>query len=142
MGLLSKHVPSEIIKSVNVELRKDEDKHSTNKSRGEYTKVSPKNKTQVAKYASENGVARTLRHFKDINLKETSVRDWKRAYEKELKSKCAMETGTDAGVKELLSKKRGRPPMIGQKADEYLRKVIVAIRERGTPIGTTVQLLL
>ena len=59
----------------------------------------------MAKYTSENGVARTLRHFKDINLKETSVRDWKRAYEKELKSKCAMETGTDAGVKELLSKK-------------------------------------
>ena len=27
--------------------------------------------------------------------------------------------------------------MIGQKADEYLRKVIIAMRERGTPIGTT-----
>ncbi len=41
-------------------------------------------KAIVAKYASENGIAKAVRHFKDTNLKET--RDWKRMYKNELKA--------------------------------------------------------
>ena len=136
-GLLSKHVPSTIIASVNVELKKEN--CSVPKTRREYAKISKEDKAKVAKYASENGVAKALRHFKAMNLKESTVRDWKKVYEKELKSMCgAMESGKSPTVEELPSKKRGRPPLIGEKADEYLRKLIVAMRERGAPIGTSV----
>ena len=72
------------------------------------------------------------------------MRDWKKIYEKELKSKVSgsiastSQDGTKVVVDKLPSKKRGRPPLIGEKADEYLKKVIVAMRQRGTPIGTGV----
>ena len=49
-GPLSKHVPSKVISSVNAELKKD--KCSSTNSRGEYMKISSKDKAQVAKYAS------------------------------------------------------------------------------------------
>ena len=49
------------------------------KKRGEYTRISQEEKATVARYASENGVPRTLKHFKELKLKETSVRDWKKA---------------------------------------------------------------
>ena len=68
-------------------------------------KRSPKDKAQVVKYANENGVDKALRHFKGIHLKETSIGDWKKAYEKELKNMCTMKPDTDVVVKELLSKK-------------------------------------
>ncbi len=48
------------------------------KRRGEYTRISQEEKANVARYASENGVPRTLKHYKELKLKETSVRDWKK----------------------------------------------------------------
>ena len=46
----------------------------------------------IAKYASEHGVAKAVRCFKDKAQKESSVRDWKKVYEKQLREKrrCAM----------------------------------------------------
>ena len=35
------------------------------KKRGEYTRISQEEKATVARYASENGVPRTLKHFKE-----------------------------------------------------------------------------
>ena len=54
------------------------------KKRGQYLKISPKEKAANGKYARENGVASAVRKFKDKNLKESSVRDWRNAYIKEL----------------------------------------------------------
>ncbi len=39
----------------------------------------------TGKYASENGIASAVRFFNKKNLKESSVRDWKNLYEKQLK---------------------------------------------------------
>ena len=136
-GPLSIHVPSRVISSINEEPRKDIS--SAPKCRGEYTKMKQEEKAKVAKYASENGVAKALRHFKEMNLKETSVRDLKKLYEKELKSmRGSMTPGTSLVVNTLPSKKCGRPPLVGEKADDYLQKLIIAMRERGAPIGTSV----
>ena len=55
------------------------------KKRGEYLKFSEKEKAVIVKYTSEHGVAKAVRHFQGKNVKESSVRDWKRIYEKELK---------------------------------------------------------
>ena len=83
----------------------------------------------MARYASENGVTRAIRHYKDLNLKEASVRDWK-LYEKELQSRVASNcSGTNqpetrVTVNSLPSMKRGRPPLSGEKADEYFYKIL------------------
>ena len=134
-GQLSIHVPSTVISCVNEELRKDI--CSAPKCRGEYTKMKQEEKAKVAKYASKNGVAKALRHFKEMNLKETSVRDWKKLYEKELKSMHgSMTPGTSLVVNTLPSKKCGKPPLSGKKADDYLQKLIIAIVISFGPLNT------
>ena len=40
------------------------------RKRGEYAKFSQVEKTRIAKYASEHGVSKAIRHFKESNLKE------------------------------------------------------------------------
>ena len=37
-------------------------------------------KAEIGKYANENGEAKATRHFVDLNLKESSMRDWRDAY--------------------------------------------------------------
>ena len=130
-------IPSSTISEVNKQVREVRQKEK--KRRGEYLKVSPVDKLSIAKYASENGVSATVRRFKDKNLKESSVRDWKKAYEKELKekTKCAL-FGEEVVIRELPLKKRGRPPLLGEKVDKLLQEMIVSMRSRGTPIATSV----
>ena len=55
---LSKHVPPAVTASVNTELGR----HTESKSRrSECTKISQEEKAKVAKYATENGVAKALK---------------------------------------------------------------------------------
>ena len=79
-------VPSTEKMETEIELKINEDVNRP-KKRGEYLKFSEKEKAIIAKYASEHGVAKAVRHFQGKNIKESSVRDWKRIYEKELKDK-------------------------------------------------------
>ena len=51
-GRLSKHVPSEVISSVNAELKKDKCSAANSREEYMYMKISPKELAQVAKYAS------------------------------------------------------------------------------------------
>ncbi len=97
-------------------------------------------KAKVAQYASENGVPRTLKHFKDeLALKENTVRDRKRAYEKALKAKRAvLAPGENLLVTALPTKKRGRPPLLGVKIDKHLQEMITGMRSRGSIITTSV----
>ena len=41
-------------------------------------------------------------------------------------------------VTALSSKKRGRPVLLGPKFDEHLQHLLIGMRARGTPVGTTV----
>ena len=53
--------------------------------------------------------------------------DWKKIYEKELKTKSKdSEPGTAVTIKSLLSKKRGRPPLLGEAMDKSLLLECVA----------------
>ena len=123
-------------KEVEQEVKKIQEK---GKKRGVYTRLSQEEKAVIAKYASENGVPKALIHFKEKKVREASVRDWKRAYENELKTKCkSAKIGEAITVRSLPAKKRGRPPILGEKMDQSLRDIIVGMRSRGTPIGTTV----
>ena len=58
----------------------------TQKPRGSayvYQIVSGK-KAEIGKYASHNGVVNAVRHFKHMSLKESSVREWRDAYLREI----------------------------------------------------------
>ena len=57
------------------------------KQRGKYLHFSPKGKATIGQYASEHGVANTVKHFKEKVLKESTVRDWRNLYRKELSDK-------------------------------------------------------
>ena len=102
-------------------------------------KINSEDKLAVAKYAAEHGVAKAVRRFKDKELKESSVRDWKKAYLKELKSKVISATpGKEITIESLPVKQRGRPPLLGVKLDMYLQEIITEMRSRGTHIGTSI----
>ena len=70
-------------------------------------------------------------------MKESSVRDWKKVYLKELKSKVISATpGKEITIESLPVKQRGRPPLLGVKLDMYLQEISVIalngnLRDRG-----------
>ena len=124
---------AEVTKHVEEELKREK------KQRGEYIKLSPEEKAKIGKYASENGVARAVRKFSEKKVKESSIRDWRRMYEKELKDKKqGAQPGIDIVVSASPLKKRGKPPLLGFKLDKYLQEMFTAMRNRGTPIGTRI----
>ena len=122
-----------------VEISRVDDNTEKSKKRGNYQKLSPEEKARVGKYACEHGMAAALRHFKEMGLKETSVRDWRNAYQKIVneKSKDA-KVGEAIVIKTLPGKKRGRPPILGCSLDEKLQEMIHSLRERQTAISSTV----
>ncbi len=108
------------------------------KKRGPYTRNSEEDKLVIGRHASENGIAAAVRFFNKKNLKESSVRDWKNLYEKQLKKLIEQARPEKMVVKSLATKKRGRPPLLGSTLDKKLQDIIVSLRRRGTPIGTSV----
>ena len=102
-------------------------------------RLSPEEKATIAKYASDHGVSKALKHFKEKQLKESSVRDWLKLYRLELQRKSkAKVPDQQMSVKCLPSKTLGRPPILGFKLDHLLQEKIKSMRLRGTPIGTSV----
>ena len=88
-GPLSQAVPCVVIEEVNRQVKKAE---AQPKKRGQYLSFTVEEKAQVARYASTNGVRAAVRHFSmkfGKDLKENTVRDWVKAYNKELQSKSA-----------------------------------------------------
>ena len=76
------------------------------KQRGKYQHFSPKEKATIGRYASEHGVANAVKHFKEKVLKESTVRDWRNLYRKELSDTAKkVKPGEKAQVTELFSKK-------------------------------------
>ena len=105
-GPLSSVIPSKTIVEVNKVVREAKMKE---KKRGEYTRLTQKEKA-IGKYASEHGVTKTVKRYSDKDVKESSIRDWKKMYEKELRDKCkGAEPGETIVVDVLPVKKRGRP---------------------------------
>ena len=98
------------------------------KKRGEYLKITLKEKVIIGKYASEHGVASAVKKVKTKNLKESSVRDWQDAYLREFDELKKAKPGEEVSVKELSSKKRGRPVLLGAKMDECLQQLLLGMR--------------
>ena len=79
------------------------------KPRGEYIKLSLEKKAEIGKYASVNGVANAVKHYKHLNLKESSVRDWRDAYilARGMFTAKTAKPGEEIIIDKLPSKKRG-----------------------------------
>ena len=78
------------------------------RSRSEYIKLSLEKKAEIGKYANENGVANAVRHYENLNVKDSSVRDWRDAYLKEVRiQRKAAKPGEEIIVTKLPSKKCG-----------------------------------
>ena len=137
-ALTSSVVPASTVKAVNKEVNKELEKELEKGSkRGEYLKLSSEEKATIAKYAFENGIANAVRHFKGKKLKATSVSDWKKIYERELKDKKKLGD-REVVVLSLPEKTRGRPPLLGKKCDNMLKELIISMRSRGAPVGTSI----
>ena len=106
------------------------------KRRGTCQKFSDEERVTIGKFASKHGVASASRKY---DVAENSVRDWRDLYRRELTIKSKeVKVGEEICIDALLSKKQGKPPLLGEKLDCHLQGKILGMRSRGTPIGTSV----
>ena len=80
--------------------------------RGKYTKYSDKQRATIGKYASQNGIERTRKHFlvQFLNLNESTVRYFKKSYLKLMKEQ--RNNDNSQPVTSIPMQLRGRPPML------------------------------
>ena len=103
--------------------------------RGEYSKHSLADKAVIGDMQVSMGLLRLY----DILKKKRTIRDWKKAYDKELKEKCkCVSSGQAVVVTTLPTKRRGRPPFLSERLDKYLQEMILSMCGRGTPIRTSI----
>ena len=121
-GLLSVCVPSSSIAAANAEVRKIID---------DQRKANPNSDlvAETTKYAAENGIIAALRKYcrSHPELKESTIRTWRNTYITELKRKKAMNV-KDMEIKELPSRKRGRPFPLGAELDEQVKQYLNHVR--------------
>ena len=100
-------------------------------SRGKYTVYTAESRAKIGKYALENGNKRAQIHFKSQfpNLKESTIRNFKKSYKEQLK--------TTAQVTALPTMPRGRPPLLLE-LDGNLLQFLNAMRARGGVINSYV----
>ena len=97
---------------------------------------------RIATYASENGIAATIRHFKTkpgfshFTLKESSVRGWKKTFCTEIKMRSTK--GDIEPIEQLPSGQVGRPLLLGCDIEDNAREIIQQIRESGGVINNAV----
>ena len=148
-GSLLSEIPASTIASANVEVRKAIDEGTDGRdgkhSHGSYIKLSAKAKVDLGKYAVVNGVAATLRKYSKRypSLKESSVRTWRDKYTQELKRGKQGVAKSEYGkivIPELPDKKTGRPYLLGEELDERVQRYLIALRERGAVINTSIVL--
>lgn len=67
------------------------------------------------------------------------MRDWVKIYNKELRIKSAStDIGKDLAVMKLLSMRRGRPCLLGEKIDTEFQTMLKAMRHSGAVVNTSI----
>ena len=109
------------------------------KTRGEYIKLTAKDRATIGEYAAKNGIAAAIRHFSRNkqfpNLKEASMRGWKNAYCKEVLIQSSRKRGP-VEIEELPQKRRGRPLLLGEEMEAEVKSFIKVAREKGTIVNS------
>ena len=95
-----------------------------------YTSYTPVVRAKIGKWALENGNKSARNHFfKDFpNLNESTVRNFKKAYEERMK--WQRKQLHPQPVNEISFQRQGRPPILLE-LDEKLVKFLLAVRSRG-----------
>ena len=149
-GPLSEKIPSTAIASANAKVEKalEEDKVKRSESRRgprgkPYLYLMGTQKFEIGKRAAEHNVTPTLCYYKekylDLPLTETSVRRFKNAYKDEVAIFASCMGRTDIEfLKELSSKKSGRPLATGDEVDKQIQHYLLDMRKRGLTVNTSV----
>ena len=135
-GTLSGKLPSSAIASANSEVCSV---MATSSSRGPYLHLTPAQKFQIGRRASEHGINNTMRYYKknfpDLPLKETSVRRFKDSYRESVKKRIR---DTQDELEELPTKKMGRPLLLGEEIDRQVKEYLKYLREQGSAVNTVI----
>ena len=107
------------------------------RKRGNYTQYSPQQRASIGKYALENGNKRARMHYlcEFPDLKESTIRNFKKAYQEKLHQQ--RKQLHPQPVTEIPTAQRGRSPMLLD-LDEKLIAFLKAIRARGGVININV----
>ena len=82
-------------------------------------------RAKIGKYASEKGNLRPITHFKVSNLSESSVRTFKKEYERKLKEKKKQGGAhAQATVTCIPEDTRRRPPILDKKLITLLKSIL------------------
>ena len=98
--------------------------------RGTYTQYSAEQRAKIGKFALENGNEKARKHFivQFPNLKESTIRNYKKAYKQLLDHQ--RKEHQPQPVTKIPAKPRGRPPILLE-LDEKLIKFLRAVRVKG-----------
>ena len=108
--------------------------------RGAYLKMSAEKKAEIGKRAAEHGVLATVHYYASKlpdPLKESSVRTWKNAYTAQL-LRLRKEGKDSPMVKELPTKRRGHPFLLGDEVEIQVRAYLKVLRANVTVVNTTI----
>ena len=108
-------------------------KATTSKSTG-YTRWTVKNRFDIGKYASEHGNAAAVRNFRKEfpNIKESSVREFRKRYEQKIKEEKKKNLPSSKEISKYQTK-TGRPLLLG-KFDAMVQEYIQSMSNRGASI--------
>ena len=132
----SKEVPAAAVLAAQKEMEKIA---KAGQKQGAYATISDELKAKVAKYAAENDVSASLRHFKsskELDLKESTVRGWVTACQKKLES--LRKEGKEVSMSVLSEKQRGRPLLLGSELDDQVKSFVCEVRSSGGVVNSAI----
>ena len=109
------------------------------RKRGEYGSYTPEDRAKFARLAEEIGVAKASRKISSDcgkKVSETTIRSMRDEYRKKVRINLENKILTE--IKELPTKARGRPLMLGEELDENVKKFLKNLRLSGGVINTTI----
>ena len=134
-GSLNQQLSSSVIEEANKEVTA-----VLSAKRHPYLKISPEQKAIIARYAANHGIVKAIRQFsKDFpkdSLKESTIREWKKTYLKELSSR--RKANKDMTIEKLPEKKTGRPLMLGDTLDKEVQAYIQETRKVGGVVNARI----
>lgn len=95
-------------------------------------------KTFTEEDRAQSGIARAQKHFQGLNLRESTVRYFKKMYLTEVSKHVKIGDSTE--VTHLQVAKRGRKVALGEQLDAEVWRYLQRLRENGTSISTTLVL--
>ena len=145
MGLLSEKMSLSAISAANKNVIKALNNAQERKKRtcGLYLSLTPDQKYKIA---AEHGVTASIRYFakkyRDLNLKESSVHQFKNAYQEQTKlnRQCltAAEIEKLESIRTLPNKKAGHPLATREEIDQHVQRFLRELRKKGRVFNTHV----